>query len=200
MQDSHSASTPLSSPVTLTIHHRKSQQMSSFNSGCEWWCALALRWLGVWSLVSKEFVSGMDILIGPLTFGKTPSGIKMSCLFLSFTKLQLRPFSHTPLTTSLYGLIPLITAGTFFLSSGLHTSTAAPFSPKDSKGKLQKVTNKFPDWIVRPCTNHNGCESHRNGIRLTVLKNKSVDRLLLNSYKKNSVIENHTRLSGLSYL
>lgn len=61
--------------------------MRSFNSGREWWCALSpsvkeepLRF-GVQSLASKEFVTGTDILIGPLTFGKTLPDILMSRFF-----------------------------------------------------------------------------------------------------------------------
>lgn len=61
--------------------------MRSFNSGREWWCALSPSAkeqsprIGVHSLASKEFVTGTDILIGPLTFRKTLPDILTSCFF-----------------------------------------------------------------------------------------------------------------------
>lgn len=72
--------------------------MRSFNSGREWWCVLTpsakeepLRF-GVQSLVSKEFVTGTDILIGPLTFGKSLPDISMSWFFSPLSKTQTQSF------------------------------------------------------------------------------------------------------------
>lgn len=86
--------------------------MRSFNSGREWWCALSPSAkeqsprIGVHSLASKEFVTGTDILIGPLTFRKTLPDILTSCFFLPHPKLS--PL-RTTLTTSSYAPFPPIT-------------------------------------------------------------------------------------------
>jgi len=111
MQDGYSASTPLSSfPLLLSFITGKSQQMRSFNSRREWWCALSLLHVGaeplrfgVQSLASREFVTETDILIGPLTLGKTPSEISWWSGFFShpYPKLKLGSL-YTPLTTSSY--------------------------------------------------------------------------------------------------
>lgn len=94
---------PLPSHPSLTraIHHRKPQQMRSFSGGREWWSALSSsareRASGVQSLPSEEFVTGIDVLIGPLTFTKTSRYLDES-VFLRYTKLELRLLCH-PLTT-----------------------------------------------------------------------------------------------------
>lgn len=93
--------------------------MRSFNTGREWWCALSpplkgepLRF-GVQSLPSKEFVTGMDILIGPLTFGKALPDILMRQFFCPIQNshtVHLR----TPLTTSSYAVFSSVTDSHFF--------------------------------------------------------------------------------------
>lgn len=162
MQDSHSL--PSHPSLTLTIHHRKSQQMRSFNSGRERWCALSpsvkeepLRF-GVQSLASKEFVTWMDILIGPLTFGKTLPDTLMSRFFPADPKLKLSPL-HTPLTTSSCTPFPPITVWDFF--SQVHY-TLPPFQPfwlnKRDRKRLVKIIVKS-----RQCyetTLHCLCWSH----------------------------------------
>lgn len=68
--------------------------MRSFNSGREWRCALTPSvkeeplCLGVQSRASNKFVTWTDVLIGPLTFGKTLQ-IRMSHFSLSDPKLEL---------------------------------------------------------------------------------------------------------------
>lgn len=93
--------------------------MRSFNSGRERRRALSPSvkeeplWFGVQSLASKEFVTGTDILIGPLTFGKTLPDTLMSGFFSPYPKLRLGPL-HAPLTTSSYAPFPPITVRVFF--------------------------------------------------------------------------------------
>lgn len=57
-------------------------------------------WIGVQGPASEEFVTGMDILIGPLTFRKTLPGILMSWFFSAYTKLKSAASRTTPTTAS----------------------------------------------------------------------------------------------------
>lgn len=140
MQDSHSASTPVHPSFTFTIYHSNSQQMRSFNTGHECWCALSPSlkeeplWFQVQSMASKEFVTGMDILIGSLTFGRTPSDNLMSQFFCLL---------HTHLTTSSYALFPPITR------DSTHKSiTLCPcFCPSGSVERSKKIGVDFCEAI-----------------------------------------------------
>lgn len=86
---------------TLTIHHMRSQQMRSFSIGHEWWCTVSHITRGaVLGWVSKEFVIGMGILIGPLTLRKSVSDILISRFFShiqnSNSILHTHTHTHTP--------------------------------------------------------------------------------------------------------
>lgn len=75
--------------------------MKSFNTGHECWWALSPSlkeeplWFQVQSMASKEFVTGMDILIGSLTFGKTPSDNLMSQFFCPDQSSNRVFYTHT---------------------------------------------------------------------------------------------------------